>query len=733
MAEKRVQRRLAAIAIADVVGYSRMMGIDEAGTLAAVTARRKQIIEPVVAANDGRIVKLMGDGFFIEFASAVNAVEAALELQAKMTEANAGLSPDRRIVLRIGINLGEVIVEGDDLFGDGVNVAARLESIASEGGIAISGSAYEQVKSRVSAAMEDIGAQTFKNIAEPVRVYRVTAAPNGSAAGSLLPEATRGNASENPSVAGLPRKSGGKRVLAIAAVLALLALGWFFRAQWLPTTQALPQAAAPGETAVQPKADVRAIAVLPLVNASNDPEQQFFSDGLSENLITSLARFDGLRVIGRISAFQFRDSKDDSATIGRKLGVDYLLNGSVQHAGDLVRINASLTNAADGSTLWAEHYDRPYKDLFALQDEIAQAVAGALHARLLSTNAAARHDDRPPSGSIDAYNAYLQGLKYWHDEEFGKAAKYMTQAVTLDPGYAVAWAHLSGSLSTNATFETAEPELARERMRESRLAADKALRLAPGLGPAHAARAYLHFYEFDQRSALAECRRAVQLAPEDGTVLNGCSYTLAGMGKLQEALRLRERLLSIEPLYTVNYFQYAELLMATGRLDEAEKYLRTGEALAGQPQPGRHMMLALLRGDASAARGIAMQASPGDRGRYMALAAQIGPDRAAADTELAKFMKDRNDCTGCTSRDVVTLHALNGDVGPTVEWLERDWAQQRGNALFILSNPFVLRFRDNPRFIAFCKKIGLAPPSESEAMSIDQIQAQASGYPAERG
>ena len=182
MTEKRVQRRLAAIAIADVVGYSRMMGIDEAGTLAAVTARRKQIIEPVVAANDGRIVKLMGDGFFIEFASAVNAVEAALELQARMAEANAGLPPDRRIVLRIGINLGEVIVEGDDLFGDGVNVAARLESIASEGGIAISGSAYEQVRSRVSAAMEDMGAQTFKNIAEPVRVYRVMAAPKSSVA-----------------------------------------------------------------------------------------------------------------------------------------------------------------------------------------------------------------------------------------------------------------------------------------------------------------------------------------------------------------------------------------------------------------------------------------------------------------------------------------------------------------------------------------------------------------------
>ena len=521
-------------------------------------------------------------------------------------------------------------------------------------------------------------------------------------------------------------RSGGKRMLAIATVLVALALGWYFRGQVVPARPA-PQSATAAEAPVQPKADERSIAVLPLVNASNEPDQQFFSDGLSENLIASLSRFEGIRVIGRISAFQFRDSKDDSATIGHKLGVAYLLNGSVQRAGGMVRINASLVHAADGSTLWAEHYDRPYQDLFALQDEIAQAVAGALHARLLPAEDAATPDDRPPSGSIDAYNAYLQGLKHWHDEEFGRAARYMTRAVQLDPGYAVAWAHLSGALSTVATFDNEAPETARGHLREARLAADRALQLAPGLGPAHAARAYLHFYEFDHREALAGCRRAVQLAPEDGTVLNGCGYTLAGIGRLREALSLRERLISIEPLYNVNYFRYAELLMATGRLDEAEKYLRTGEAFAGQPQRYRHLMIALLRGDASSALQIARQALPGDRSLYMALAAQVGPDRAAADAALATFLADRNGCAGCSPYDVATLHALNGDAGRTVEWLERDWARQRGNALFILADPFVLRVRDDPRFIAFCRKIGLAPPGGSDALSLDQIRSLGSG------
>ena len=524
-------------------------------------------------------------------------------------------------------------------------------------------------------------------------------------------------------------KSGGKRMLAITAALAVLALAWFFRGQWLPTTQGLPQPAATAAAAPRIPVDERSIAVLPLVNASNDPDQQFFSDGLSENLIASLSRFDGLRVIGRISAFQFRDSKDDSATIGHKLGVAYLLNGSVQRAGELVRINASLTKAADGSTLWAEHYDRPYKDLFALQDEIAQAVAGALHARLVSKDAGSQ-DDRPPSGSIDAYNAYLQGLKHWHDEAFDKAAGYMAKAVQLDPGYAVAWAHLSGSLSTVATFENVSPELARAHMRESRVAADKALRLAPGLGSAHAARAYLKFYEFDHPGALAECRRAVQLASDDGTVLNGCGYTLAGIGKLREAIRLRERLVSIEPLYTINYFQYAELLMATGRPDEAEKFLRTGEALSGQSQNYRHLMLALLRGDAAAARQVAARALPGDRDLYLAMAAQVGADRAAADAALAGFTEDRNGCGSCTPYLLATLHALNGNAEETVKWLQRDWKIGRSNALFILADPILLRFRDDARFIAFCRKVGLASPSDSDALSIDQVRALAGTAPA---
>jgi TolB-like protein/DNA-binding winged helix-turn-helix (wHTH) protein len=536
-----------------------------------------------------------------------------------------------------------------------------------------------------------------------------------AAAPGVAPQAMQASAPEAPPVPATtparPRASNRRTMpramLWSLPLLAALAIaGW----QWWP--RALP---APGP------ATERSIAVLPLVNASNDAQQLYFSDGLSENLIDALSRFEGLKVIGRTSAFQFRDSKDDGASIGRKLGVSYLLTGSVQRAGDVVRINASLARAADGSTLWAEHYDRPYRNLFALQDEIAQAVAGALQVKLLSPGAAAPPEDRPPGGSIEAYNAYLQGLKYWHDQDFPKAAAYMTRAVQLDPAYAVAWAHLSGAWSTVAAFSDEAPAAAREHLRESRTAADNALRLAPGLGPAHAARAYLQFYGFDHRGALAECRRAVQLAPADGTVLNGCGYVLGGIGKLGEAIRLRERLLSIEPLYTVNYYQYAKLLVATGRLDQATKYLRIAEGL---PQPesrpeNLRLYIAIARGDAAAAQEAARNQPPPWRDGYLAIATQISPDRAAADAALARVL-DGDGPAKTSPYAIAQAYALRGDVDKTVAWLARAPAR---DIFFMLADPLILRFRDDPRLIAFCQKTGLPSPRESEALGIDRLHA----------
>src|SRR4029079_11195656 len=308
MVEERTQRRLAAILAADVVGFSRLMEADESGTMAALKVRRKDVLDPLVAQYQGRIFKTIGDGVLIEFASAVNAVQCAAELQQGMAVSNSGKPEDRHIVLRIGVNLGDVLVEGVDLYGDGVNIAARLETIAEPGGILVSSTAHEHVGTKVKVGFKDMGLQALKNIAQPVRAYRVTGTPT-------------------------------------------------------------IEVAAPKSVSDKPS-----IAVLPFVNMSGDPEQEYFSDGLTEDIITELSRFKKLLVIARNSSFTFKGQAVDVKEIGRKLGARYVVEGSVRRAGNRIRISAQLLESATGNHLWAERYDREMEDIFAVQDELVRAI-----------------------------------------------------------------------------------------------------------------------------------------------------------------------------------------------------------------------------------------------------------------------------------------------------------------------------------------------------------------------
>ena len=315
MAEERVQRRLAAILAADVVSYSRLMEQDEAGTLAALKSLRKAVLDPLVARHEGRIFKTTGDGVLVEFASAVNAVRCATDMQQGMADANNGRPEDRHIILRIGVNLGDVMVEGGDLFGDGVNIAARLESLAEPGGISLSRGVYEQVRRRLDCHFDDLGRQPVKNIAEPVHVYRV-----------------RTTLSSYPTAepAGLP----------------------------LPSKPS--------------------IAVLPFTNMSGDPEQDSFADGLTEDLITDLSRTAGLFVIARNSTFAYKGKPMDVRRIARDLGVRYILEGSARRAGGRVRISAQLIDSVKGDHLWAERFDRDLHDIFTIQDEVTAKIVEAL-------------------------------------------------------------------------------------------------------------------------------------------------------------------------------------------------------------------------------------------------------------------------------------------------------------------------------------------------------------------
>ncbi len=495
-------------------------------------------------------------------------------------------------------------------------------------------------------------------------------------------------------------------VLPLLAVLAVV--GWKL---W-------PRPAAPD---VAPIAVAeRSIAVLPLANASGNADQQFFSDGLSENLIDTLSRFEGLKVIGRASSFRFRDSSDDSKTIGAALGVAYLVSGSVQRAGDIVRIGVEVTSTTDGRTIWTEHYDRPYRDLFALQDEIARAIASALQARLLPPESAPKQDDHPPGGDIEAYNAYLHGMQNFYRENMRKAVEYQTEATRLDPRYAAAWAQLSVAWALIGYSQTGAE--ARASYRNSRAAVDRALALAPDLGIAHGALGNLLLAQFDWQGAIAELRRGTRLEPDGGQNHGGLSRALAASGHLRDAIAERQRFLSMDPLQAFNYFNYAELLIASGRLDEAEENLRIGEQLASRPTPAhQRLYVAILRGDTTTARSVAARQAPPWREMNLALAAQLGTDRAAADAALAGVLG--NGTWAETSPYLVAqAYALRGDADKAVEWLERTWSWGDTNLHHLLYDPLLLRFRDDPRLIAFCARVGLPSPDSSEALSIDQIR-----------
>ena len=326
MAEQRVQRRLAAILAADVVGFSRLMEQDETGTLAALKARRRDVVSPLIGKHQGRLVKVMGDGVLVEFASAVSAVQCAIDLQRDTAAANEKLPEDKRIVMRVGINLGDVIVEGSDLYGDGVNIAARLEALAEPGGICISAKVHDEVRGKIDATFDDCGDQQLKNMEAPVRAWHWVDG-GGTSAAATPPRA----ASDKPS-----------------------------------------------------------IAVLPFANMSDDKEQRFFSDGITEDIITELARFRQMHVLARNSSFRYRGVDLDMVRVGRELGVQYLLEGSVRRIGTRLRITAQLIDAKSGHHLWAEKFDRDQNDIFAVQDQLVRTIVTTLAGRVQAAGAECR-------------------------------------------------------------------------------------------------------------------------------------------------------------------------------------------------------------------------------------------------------------------------------------------------------------------------------------------------------
>jgi len=490
MAEARAQRRLAAILAADVVGYSRLMGRDEAGTLATLKARRSEVLQPVVSKHHGRVVKVMGDGVLIEFASAVDAVECAVQLQSAMDAANVELTEDERIVLRIGINLGDVIVEGSDLYGDGVNIAARLESLADPGDVVISEKVRREVVSKLGLSFEDLGERILKNIAEAVRVYRVSG----------------------------PTTSTGK-----AAV-----------------SGTVPSA--------KPS-----IAVLPFTNMSGDPAQDYFSDGLTENIITGLSRFRDLFVIARHSSFAYKAKAAKVANVCRELGVRFVLEGSIQMASGRVRVTAQLIDGTTDRHVWAERYDRKLEDIFNVQDEVTDAIVGALatsYGGRLRKAWSARSEGAvsPDFRAIDFFQAGQDALGRFTKEDNVRALELFRKAAELDRGYAKPHAKIAWSNIVDVIFGWSDDPAAS--LTAALAAANEAIRRDDDEAWGHWALGAYYLYGLQQQDrAVVELQKAVEVNPNDADVMTDLGLFLSYAGRPQEGLEWALRAMRLNPHY----------------------------------------------------------------------------------------------------------------------------------------------------------------------------------------
>jgi adenylate cyclase len=513
----QMQRRLAAILAADVVGYSRLMGADEAGTLERLKAHRAELIDPSIARHNGRIVKLMGDGALVEFASVVDALLCAVEIQKGMAERNAGGAQESEIAFRVGINMGDVIVDGEDIYGDGVNVAARLEGLAEPGGVCLSGTAYETAHNKLDLAFEDMGEQRLKNIEKPVRVYRVR-------------------------VSGGPAES--------AAVAGALVLP-----------------------------DKPSLAVLPFANMSADPEQEFFADGIAEDIITELSKFRSLFVIARNSSFAFKGQSVDVKDVSGKLGVRYLVEGSVRRAGNRVRITAQLIDAVDDKHLWAERYDRELEDIFAVQDEVTGAIVSAIEPHLASSER--QRARRKPTESLGAWECYQRGL--WHlyqykAEDSEKALDFLRRAIDLDPTFAPAHAGLAFTLYYRVVLGFAGDrgaDLARA------LEAGRAAVTLDEADPfAHVALGRVHAVRGEHEAAIAACDRAIALNPSYASAHFGRAHSLWQCGRAEDAIPFHDeamRLSPRDPLIWAFMASKAIALIMLGRYEEGLDWARKGQ------------------------------------------------------------------------------------------------------------------------------------------------------------
>jgi adenylate cyclase len=573
MDTNRSERRLSAIMATDIVGYSRLMEADEANTLAAIKALGSDLFDPLLAQYRGRIAKLMGDGAIIEFGSVVDAVGYAVALQQQAAARQTEISPERRIIFRIGINLGDVVVEGNDLLGDGVNIAARLEQLCDPGGILVSGTAYDQLQGKLAYPLEFLGKQRVKNISRPVRAYRVQI--EGS------PPSSRLNI-----------RRFRKWAAPVAALVLLVGGSAFWVKPW-----DLRMERASLERMALPLPDKPSLAVLPFNNLSGDPEQSYFADGITEDLITDLSNLSSIFVIARNSSWTYKNKPTKVQKVAEDLGVRYVLEGSVRRSGDQVRINAQLVDALSGRHLWAKRYDGSAKDVFALQDKVIREIVAGLAVNLTSEE---RSKVAEAETSVpEAYDAFLQGWDLYRREtreDSAQALRFFEQAVKLDPQYGRAYAGLAAVYWRIVTlfWQSAvgiEYERAYAGLHQN-LA--KALQQPTALAYSISAELLARKGRFAE--ALAQIDRALVMAPNEADTHLSRARILNAMGRAPEAAKSAQLAMRFNPHYGADYLTVlGQALLHQELYGEAAEYIE--RAANRQPENEQHYVtLAIIYG-----------------------------------------------------------------------------------------------------------------------------------------
>jgi adenylate cyclase len=699
------QRKLAAIMFTDMVGYSALSQRDDRLALELLEEHR-HLLREIFPRFHGTEIKTIGDAFLVEFGSALEAAQCAIEIQRTLAKRNHDVTLDRRIELKIGIHIGDVVHRNGDVYGDGVNIASRIEQLAGAGGICVSMDVERQIRNALEARFEKFGSADLKNIKLPMDLFRI-----------VLPW-EKGN---EPTAKRTSKKSPVLVPVAILAMLVLLA-GWWWM-QRSSKNQGLPAAPHAVPTAPATVPDQKSVAVLPFVNLSDDKGSEYFSDGVSEELLTVLQKIPGMHVAARTSAFSFKGKNATAQEIGQKLGVAHLVEGSVRKSGDTVRIAARLTRADTGEELWSENYTRNLKDVFAVQTELAQTIVEQLLGRFVGTDAGStakekiqaevQAAEKGGTKNVEAHQLYLQGRFYENrhsDKSTREALAAYQRAVELDPGFARAWAGVARTNTWVAGFSTEGGQKGLDaHLASARDAVARALAIEPNLPDALYARAWIETnFDFNWSAATQSVSKAMALAPADPNVLIAAANLETALGNTDRGIEIYRKAVELDPVNAQSRSFLAFGLATTKQFAEARaEYARVIELNSSAPWAHAGLGLSYLLENKFEEAATAAQADAGEWARLLIVScARWGQKRVTeSDAALAELTKNEAETAAF---QIAEAYAYRGDKDRAFEWLERARRQRDPGLGDLRKDPLLENLYDDPRWNVFLHTMGLA-------------------------